>query len=360
MKHSIFIILFIALSCHSFGQNNKPWLSFWNKDSTLIGFKDSENTVKIEPRFTGFISAKKFDDIIGVSEEVNKKWINYYITKSGRIVGRDSLHIFDNGADCETEGFIRFRDAKTDKEGMFNRKGDIAIPANYNSLTRVINGMVIALQGAKKKSWGKESGDHHFSWEGGKQILIDTNNRVLIDDFKSDGRLDYFSLLISDQPDPNPIRKNFKTLQGKYYSFIDFRKEFDTWLKTALLKDFTKERLLAASFKELTDGWKAEENSTFINRNFELIKTKFMELNRSNCKYQVFQDGLNPFIFESANFERFYNNCGEAKEWIYPVMNIVVSHGNGKEKDFYQDNLTFLRTEEGYKFISVDLEAGQK
>lgn len=361
MKHFIFASLFTVIGFSSFGQDDKPWIAFYNKDTTLIGFKDSKNNVKIEPKFTGFISASKFDDIIGVTERINEKWPSYYLTKSGRIVGRDSLHIFDNGVDCESEGFIRFRDKKTDKEGMFDRNGDIAIPAIYSAITSVRNGMVIALQGAKKEEWGKDSGDYHFSWVGGKQLLIDTHNRLLIDDFKSERNLNFFSLLVSDKPNEDPVRQNFKTSQGKYYSFIDFGKEFDTWLKKSLLNHFTKESLMEASYKELTywkeqDGWKAEDKHSFMTRNFELIKTKLLQLNRPDCKYQIFDDGLNKFIYESEEYQRFFDNCGAAKEWIYPLKNIVISYGKGK--DSFQDHFSFLRTEEGYKLISISLGKG--
>ena len=112
------------------------WTSFWNTDSTLIGFKDKSGAIKIEPRFKGFTNARKFDNIMAVTDE---KWKSYYLTKSGKIIGRDSLHIFDNGADCESEGFIRFKDKKTDQVGMFNSNGDVVIPAEYNDLTRVRN-----------------------------------------------------------------------------------------------------------------------------------------------------------------------------------------------------------------------------
>lgn len=362
MRHYIFAGLFTMIGFSSLGQDKEPWIAFHNKDTTLIGFKDSKNTIKIEPKFTGFTIANKFDGIIGVSERVDdKKWLNYYLSKSGRIVGRDSLLIYDNSVDCESEGFIRFRDAKTDKTGMFNRNGDIVIPADYNALTSVRNGMVIGLQGAKKKEWGKESGDYHFSWVGGKEVLIDTRNRVLVDDFNYEGKLNFFSLLVSDKPNEDPVRQNFKTTEGKYYSFIDFGREFDAWLKTSLLKNFTKAYLSEATYKELTfwkeeDGWKTEDKHSFINRNFELIKVKLLELNHPGCKYQVFDDGLNHYIFESEEYQRFFDNCGAAKEWIYPLKNIVISYEKGK--DLVQDHFSFLRTEDGYKLISISLGAG--
>src|SRR5688572_33256568 len=117
-----FLIFFLTLINYtSFGQSNETWTAFYNKDTTLIGFKDKNGFVKIEPKFSGLTFANKFDNIIVASEEVKDTYKSYYLTKAGRIVGRDSLRIFDNGADCESEGFIRFRDNKTDKVGMFNR-----------------------------------------------------------------------------------------------------------------------------------------------------------------------------------------------------------------------------------------------
>lgn len=214
MKILTLTFLLTLLKFFVFGQNNNTWTAFWNKDTSLIGYKDKNGEVKIEPKFqSGFTSANKFDDIVAVAEEVNQHWTFYYLTKSGRIAGRDSLYIFDNGSDCESEGFIRFRDKKTDKAGMFNRNGEVVIPAEYNDMTRVRNGLIVALKGATKKLW---EGGEHYSWIGGKEILIDTANRILIDSF--------FSLLISLQPNTDPIRQNFKAINGKYYSFVDFDK----------------------------------------------------------------------------------------------------------------------------------------
>ncbi len=65
-------------------------------------------------------------------------------------VQKGNLYFFDNGPDCESEGFIRFRDRKADKAGLLNSEGEIAIPPVYNDLTNVRNGLVIALMGAKK------------------------------------------------------------------------------------------------------------------------------------------------------------------------------------------------------------------
>ncbi|MEI6140647.1 MAG: hypothetical protein WCP85_15365 [Mariniphaga sp.] len=301
--------------------------------------------------------ASKFDDIIAVTEDVNGKWSSYYLTKSGKTAGRDSLFYFDNNCDCESEGLIRFRDHKTDKTGMFNKNGDIVIPAEYNDMTRVRNGMVIALKGAEKKymDYGE-----HFSWVGGEEYLIDTTNKVLIDNFRLDNNQNFFSLKISSNPDSDTLRQNFKGTNGQYYSFIDYEKEFRVWLKTSLLENPTKDRLRLMTFKTIVfwkepEGWVKEDKEAFINRNFDLIKSKLVELSSLNCDYNIFGNGLNPYIFNTEEYTRYFNNCGEPKEWIYPVKDIVINHSK-KKKLSKQDHLEFLRTVDGYKLISITIQ----
>jgi len=364
MKQFVLTYLLTLIVCTIFGQHNDTWTAFWNKDTTLVGFKDKKGIVKIEPKFSGFTSANKFDNIIAVSEELNDTYKSYYLTKTGKIVGKDSLHIFDNGVDCESEGFIRFRDKKTDKAGMFNSRGDMAIPAEYDDLTRVTNGMIIALKGAKKKFWDEDdhSGCNHFSWTGGKELLLDTNNKVLVDNFKHENNLNFFSLLKSLKPNQDTTRQNFLGTDGQYYSFVDFEKEFRKWLTVALLDNFSKNNLLTASFKQVIywkepNGWINASKEDFIDANFELIKSKLAELKAPNCSYSIFSEGLNQFMFDSEDYTEYYNNCGESKDWIFPVKNIVITH---KEKnDFSQDHFEFLRTNEGYRLISVTIRKGE-
>ncbi|MFN8321045.1 MAG: WG repeat-containing protein [Chitinophagales bacterium] len=359
MRHSILTFILTISSWTLFGQSNDTWSAFWNKDTTLIGFKDKSGNIKIEPKFMGATSANKFDCIIAVTEQVNDKWSSYYLTKTGKIVGKDSLHMFDNGSDCESEGFIRFRDRKTDKAGMFNKNGDIVIPALYNDLTRVRNGMIIALQGAEKKY---SEGGEHYSWIGGKELLIDTNNKVLIENFKLDNNFNFYSLNISKLPSSDTLRQNFKAVDGQYYSFIDFDKEFKTWLKTNLLDNFTKQNLPSVTYDEVTfwkerGGWTKEQKENFMERNFELIKSKLLELNSDKCEYFISNEGLNPLIYDADRYNDFFNNCGESKDWIYPVKNIVITHKVGN--NFPQDHFDFLRTDNGYKLISVTIRTGQ-
>lgn len=360
MKSIFLLYIFLFVSCTLFAQNNDTWTSFWDKDTTHTGYKDKNGVIKIEPKFMGMTIANKFDDIIVVTEEENQSWKSYYLTKTGKIVGRDSLYIFDNGPDCENEGFIRFRDHKTDKMGMFNGDGKIVIPAEYSNLNKVINGMIVALKGAKKAM--APGTDGHFSWAGGDDYLIDTNNKILIENFVYNDDLNFYSLQKSKEPSLDPIRENFLGVDGQYYSFINYDKEFKLWLKNGLLSDLSKENLLKHSYEEIfywkePIGWISEPKNKFINKNYKLIKEKLLELNNPSCDYFVSTNGLNQFIYESDKYNQYFNNCNESKDWKYPIKSIIITHRD--KKDSTQDHFDFLRTENGFQLISVSIRKGR-
>jgi len=355
------LIIFIVMSLHqiTFAQSNDTWLMFTAKNG-LKGYKDKTGKVRIEPKFGVFTSANKFEDIIGASEEKAGKLKDYYLTKKGRVVGRDSLFVLDYSAACESEGYILFRNRKTNKVGMLNNDGDVAIPAEYNFLTSVRNGLVVARVGAQ---WDESKRDEHFPypWIGGKILLIDVHQKVLVKDFSGDEEIDFFSIKVSDQPDQDTVRQNFKGVNGKYYSFINFQKEFKAWLKTSLLINFTKSSLLNASYRNVF-VWKTDVSKSgslpkelFIKNYFDVVKTKLAELNSAKCRYSISNDeGLNSSIYETPEFDKYFDNCGNSKNWIYPVREIIINH-NFSKKDFSEDHFEFLRTDDGYKLISVSI-----
>lgn len=352
MKKYLLVFFLTSISITLLGQSKDPWFAFYNKDSTLIGFRDINGNVKIKPKFAPYTFARKFDNIIAVSEGAGKR---YYITKAGRIVGKDNLYYFDNSTDCECEGYIRFRDSKTQKMGMFNSKGDVSIPAIYNYLDPVRNGMILAITGARRYK-GKED-EHSPIWEGGKYILINTSNKILIDNIKvgNDFDINFYSLIISTQPSKNNIRQNFKGVNGKYYSFINFDKEFRNWLNLHLLKNFTKENLINASHKQITSweepkGWTTEKREIFINGNFNSIKSRLLKVNLPKSDYGISGDGLNPYIYNTEDFQKYFDNCGRSKDWLYPVKEVYIN-----DKNRVQDHFEFLRTDKGYKLIGVSI-----
>jgi len=79
-------------------------------------------------------------------------------------------------------------------------------------------------------------------------------------------------------------------------------------------------------------------------------------MKKDKTDYFISIDGLNPFIYEAPEFETYFNNCGEAKTWQYPVMSVMINHKS--ERDLYQDHFEFLRTKKGYRLISVTIRNG--
>lgn len=355
MKTPIFILLLTFTTITLYGQNSTSWTFFYNKKATLVGFKDSKGIVKIKPKFATMTPAVIFDDIMAAIEEKNEKWETYYLTQSGRIVGRDSLYYFDNSPDCENEGFIRFHDPKTDKMGLFDKDGNIAIPAEYSHLSKVKNGLIKALKNATKTR--EKNDDEHWFWTGGQTLLIDTKNNTILTDFPADKNLNLFSIQKSKTASTDPIRQFFKGVDGEYYSFIDFEKEFKQWISNDLLVHLTAEKLAVASLDSInwqstTANGKTEKHK-YIIKNFSILQEALLEINNPKCDYFVSFDGLNPFIFEDESFGKYFNNCGEAKDWQYPTLSLIINHT--EKKDLKQNNFEFLRTEEGYKLISVTI-----
>ncbi|PKN83829.1 MAG: hypothetical protein CVU51_11605 [Deltaproteobacteria bacterium HGW-Deltaproteobacteria-1] len=354
----VFALLFFVYPINA--QADRSWTAFLSEDSGLTGFKDQNGRIRIKPKFSGFTIAKKFDKIIAVMEEKNGKNELYYLTKSGKIVQRGNLYLSDSSPDCESEGFIRFRDRKTDKAGLLSSEGKIAIPAVYNDLTNVRNGFIAALKGAKKRNLNanEPSGCNHFTWVGGEKLLLDTRNKIIIRNFDSESPLDFFSINIASEPSKDVRRQNFLGVDGRYYSFVDYKKEFQEWLFSNLLENLSVDRLIEHSYHNIyvwkdPDGWTPESKHKFIESNFELIKNRLTELNKKNSEYFISIDGLNPFTYDAAEFNTYYNNCGEPKEWKYPVMIVIINHKT--KNDLNQDHFEFLRTANGYKMISLTI-----
>ena len=354
-------IMLLLFGCSINAQKDTSWVTFRDEKTGLVGFRNHNGKVRIEAVYNDFTIARKFDKIVAVMEENTGKSKPYYLTKSGKKFGINSIYYFDNGPDCEREGYIRFRDNNTDKVGMFNGQGEIVIPAEYDDLTNVRNGLVVALKGAKKKypRDSKPSDCNHFSWVGGKEYLIDTANYIIIENFKYESSLDFFSLKIEQEPVKDANRQSFLGVDGRYYSFIDYKKEFQNWLDSFLVDPPSPEKLIENSYHKIffwkeSDGWITETKIEFINKNYEYIESKFKNLHEATSDYSIFMDGLNPFIYTTSEFDAYYNNCKEPKDWQYPVMNVTIN--NKTEKVPYQDQFEFLRTENGYKLISATLK----
>ncbi|WP_129022204.1 WG repeat-containing protein [Edaphocola flava] len=360
MKQLLFLCCYCLGCLSGFGQQAGAWQSFWNNDTTLFGFKDAQGKVIIQPSYSSMFFVRKLDHIAALAEQKGEQWDSYYVTRSGKQVARDSLYIFDNASDCESEGFIRFRDPKTGKAGMLNRDGQVVIPAVYNDLSPVHNGMVVVLRNAHKQHWdtAQHSGCDHFSWVGGQELLIDTANRVLIDSFPYNQELDFSSVHITSKPAQQQGRISFKGTDGRYYSFIDMDKEFEHWLQQKLLHQLSVQTMIRHAFPTVCtwseeEGWIFQKAASVLSRNEALLKAKLKCVQDKTCDYAIVSGTLNQFIYTSDDFNIYFNNCGNAESWRYPTKSIIIDHRNGT--DFKQDHFEFLRTPQGYKLICISL-----
>ena len=342
-----------------FGQEQKYWYPFYVSDtinnplSESVGFKDYKGSIEIKPIYASHLTPnKRFERIVALGQYQKS---HFYINKQGKKFGIDSLFSYDNMYDCESEGFIRFHNHKADKVGMFNTNGKISISDEYNYLSSVINGMVIALKGAEKKIY--ENGEH-FEWVGGKHLLIDTNNNVLleIENIKDFYNLNLFSIEKGKKPSENLVRKSFLAKDGNYISFIDFELEFINWLKKELLVNLTRENLLQNSYESIywysnhkNKKWSKEK---YLNKNFEIVKTELNRILDSKTDYFISIGGLYGLDSnEEKLFDKYFDNCGNLNENKYPSISIIINNRNNN--DLYQNHLEFLRTEYGYKLIRV-------
>lgn len=358
MKNLIILSLLFCFSRLEAQNVDKPWEIFWEEESTLAGFKNADGEVMVPPKFMGFTVARKFENVIAVMEEKNGEFISYHLTRSGKTFGRDSLYISDNSADCESEGFIRFQ--VNEKVGMFSSDGKVVIPAEYNALSQVMNGFVIALKGAKKSYWdkNKHSGCNHFSWKGGETMLLNTANNLLIKDFENEKQLDFYSVEKTQEQHPDPMRLNFRAEDGHFYSFIDEEKAFKTWLVNDLLNGITSEKLLMASNDTISywddqDGWLQQPKKECIANHFNKIKSSLLKVKSPLTDYFISLDNLIILGEYSTTYDKYFNNCGQAKYWQYPLFSIVIDAG--EKENFTQDQIAFLKTDEGYRLIHLTL-----
>jgi hypothetical protein len=351
MRLSVIILILISSFAHA--QTNEPWDAFWDEEHYLRGFKDKNGNIRIEPKFMGPTTALKFKNIIAVVEAQN-----------GKKVGVNNTYISDMTFDCESENKIRFRDRKSDKVGYYDGSGHVVIPATYSDVSPFRNDVAVVLRNAKRICWeGGEFSENnyceHWSWEGGTSLLIDTKNNVLIENFKYNSEIDYwYSLKISTNAREDPLREYFPGKNGKYYNFINVKKDFESWILNRLVNNLSKEKLEENTYKEVTywresDGWISKRRADFLNLNYQLLESKLLEIGKIDADYSIYIEGLNPFIHKNDEYKKYFDDCGKPKIWRHPVLNLITNHKSSNE--YYQNHFNFLKTDEGYRLLSLTI-----
>jgi hypothetical protein len=356
MKKNILIILTIWLSISCTTKKVDTWVAFSNTNESLIGFKDSIGQIKITPKFSEFTVASKFQDIIAVSENSDStNRLHYYLLKNGQKIGRDSMFIFDMAYDCESEGFIRFHVKETDKMGMFDKYGKIAIPPRYDGLSQVRNGLVLALKGATKETFGE-----HWMWKGGQCSLIDKQNNTLVEKFPDSLALDYYSLQIANIRSKGTCQESYLGKNGRYYIFDSNEKSFKHWFFRIFLKDFSPQKLientnLSLFHYENSDTSTSNSVHEFVKTTFGNTEKELLDLQKPNADYHIFiENSLIVPDEKKKDFEQYHDNCDNLKTSQFPVHKIIINHGKGKK--FYQNIFTFFKSEKGFQLIFIRIK----
>ncbi len=354
MKAIIFLMLIYAISV--FGQKDKYWYAFEVEDtvknplSNSLGFKDFQGKIRIEPIYISPLTQnKKFEKIVALTEYSKDTSKGYYLNKEGKKFGIDSLYTFDFMHDTEQEGFIRFSVGRyLDSIGLFNLNGKIVIEPKYNSLSRVNNGLVVAKIGATQKHESHNLGCDHWYFEGGKEMILDTLGNVLIDDYNdNDLLLNLFSLKISDNKNQEKFRHNFIGKNGKFYSFISYREEFEDFIKNEFLKNLPKKSIETYLFVTIKKILNTKSKSE-LNEIASIIQNNKIEF--YNFPF-IFIDEEDEILLKSM--EGYLDNSNVLIDDKFPILEIQ-SQDKSKRKEV---SLSFIRTEKGYKIYDYRIYA---
>ena len=360
----------LLLSASIRAQDSKPWTQFGAQahGTTSYGYKDASGRVRIPARFGGFTSARRFRHIMAVME--SQSYREYYLLKSGRKVGIDSVFVFDFQYDCESEGKIRFKDPRRNRVGFLDARGKALIPAIYNYVTPFHNGLAVGLIGARQTCGNSLDTMHceHPGWAGGRTVLLNARNEVLAElaALPRSGHLDWYSLKIND-PAPNTATTvTWPVLNGDRYTFTDYDKEFARWLYNVFVpavRSGDPTRVQALCFTDLAvakrpfGGWPHFTPATFLAQYQPTLRARLGTLQRGAPGVAIFAGDLNTLIFESRDFQLFLTDCGEHFSEQYPIFELVLTYPArpANAPIDHQEHFEFIRTAGGYRLFSASL-----
>lgn len=370
-------LLLLLLLAVTATQAQTPADSVWTrferkqKDDYRYGYKDAAGLIRIPAKFGNFGPALKFRHIVAINEYTAQQ--QYYLLKSGRQVGRDSVYMSpDYEYDCESEGKIRFRDRKRYRMGFFNGAGRVVIPSLYNYVTPFHNGLAAALIGARSKCWSGEADTiqcEHPGWVGGRTVLINERNEVLADSLPSRqlNHLNWYSLRINASAIDTATTRTFRAVNGDQYTFTDYEKEFTQWFYGVFvpaLRTGPAEKVPALCYPELAVANRLLrkdarfERVAFVKKFYQAtLFPKLSGLRYDAKNVNIFSEDLTMISRSSKSFQSFLTDCGEHFRERYPVFNVVINpiDASGKSSSAHQEDFAFIRTADGYRLFSVSL-----
>lgn len=359
---SLTIVLLLLALCAK-AQTKGAWYRYYDEKQERYGFKDNKGKIKIKPRFNGMISALEFNNIMAVTDAVSGK--SYYRLKNGQKAGVDSLYVWDMTYDCEQEGKIRFRDPTTDKVGFLDKNGKVAIPARYNDAKPFYNGLALVIYGGKRVCPDGTPYDaekcEHWVWTG-TTALIDTAGNIVADhiDFERTLHLNWYACKLHTAPVTSGDYTSFKAVNGQYYSFIDYQKEFKNWFYHRFMIDVMASNSNPGYYKIVTVDNTAKGNieknyskTDFMNKYLSVMKKKMAGIANGLVDTAILTSDLNNDKQSQREFKLYYTTCGEHNREKYPVFEVLTSRVNKRTNKLEQEHYEFLRTDLGYKLIAV-------
>ena len=367
-------LLFFTTIAEAQQKPEEVWTRFEKKqrgdNNYSYGYKDAAGRIRIPARFGDFTNAQKFRHIIAVSDTGTMP--HYYLLKSGRQVGRDSVYIFDYTFDCESEGKIRFLDRAKDRTGFFDSQGRAIIPAVYNYATPFYNGLALGLIGGRRKCWDGDADTlhcEHLGWEGGQMVLLNERNQVLADSLPRGQlyNLNWYSLQINAPAVDTATTRTFRAVNGDRYTFTDYQKEFTHWFYQNFLpavRSGAAGQVQGLCYPELAvsgnpfRGWPHFERAAFIRKFYEpVLRPQLSGLQPGAKNVAVFSESLNTLIFPGPRFQVFLTDCGAHFQEKYPAFSVIITPVDATGEKHYDDqtHFEFIRTAEGYRLFSVSL-----
>jgi hypothetical protein len=348
-------------------QQSDQWVRFDDPKTGKYGYKDARGVVRVKPRFAdpGVITAPpRFAHLAAVT--VDKRHAAYLL-KSGRLVARDSVHIFDLHYDCESEATIRFRDRQRDRVGFLNARGQAIVPAVYNYATPFHNGLAVVQQGARRHCWGE--GDtlgrncEHLGWQGGRTLLINPRGEVLVRDIGPGvplRTLNWYSLQTNPAPADTVHRVQLPGVDGTVYSFVDYQREFTGWFFVDFLpalRTGDARQLAARCFPDLHlsrrpfDGWHPYQREAFVAAYGPQLRQDLAPLRPGQAGVSVGEELFNWMINDNPSFRAFYTPCGAHFAERYPTFEVSVTFP--APAGSYDEHFSFIRTATGYQLYQV-------
>jgi hypothetical protein len=358
-------ITFFLAACSTFGyaQTESEWFAFYNEDSTLFGFRNAQGKILSEPKFV-FVGNEAFNKVVSVVEQLSEDdYSIYYLRADGTKFGEDSVYFWDQAPEIESNGYVRFKDPVSKKVGVMDYTGKIIFPAEFDEMREIRNGFVLAIRGAHKECWDKDvpiENCEHADWVGGEKVLYNVSGELLSRSFFADAtdfvNLDYYTFKKSKKPSKDPFRVNFKAEGKGYFSFVNLDKTFDVWVQKNLLKDPSIDQA-EFLFADSVVTWE-EETGWTVHSKLDLLMLRSLEYNDfmtmlKSKKYSYFNTYQEDFfLYEfSGLFGKYFNGPYQFDHWKYPLYDVIVTNETTNE----QSQLSFLRTDKGWKVISVAL-----